>query len=301
MVTGKSRLPTLVLLPFIGLDNMKYFTLYILGILVISLCIPVYVFAAQMRISPSHLSPALHAPFDFVVEFLPEQNSINTIEGTLIIPQGLTIKTINDADSIIPLWIERPELKNNQIHFAGVIPGGFQSEQGIIFKITAEAVTNIQEKIELKDVQALQNDGQGTPVIVTVSPAQVSSISGESQSAPIVEDTILPERFTPIVSQDPNLYEGKWFVVFSTTDKQSGINHYEVKESKKGTWIKTSSPYLLADQTRSSPISIKAVDNAGNERIEVVPELYPHHVFKQMLIWGILILLICASIIYWFR
>jgi len=106
-------------------------------------------------------------------------------------------------------------------------------------------------------------------------------------------DTTPPEEFPLEISQEPSIFEGKYFLSFATTDKTSGIDHYEVREGK-GDWKIAEIPYLLKDQSLKSKISAKAVDKAGNERIaEYLP---PRKPFPY---WIIFIIIICLIIIGW--
>jgi len=100
-------------------------------------------------------------------------------------------------------------------------------------------------------------------------------------SIPTLIDTEVPEAFTPVVASDQSIFNGKYFLVFAAQDKGSGIDHYEVRETraygKKRSWEIAESPYLLRDQTLSSYIYVKAVDRVGNER---VAEISPRYTFK---------------------
>jgi len=101
-------------------------------------------------------------------------------------------------------------------------------------------------------------------------------------------DTVPPQDFTPEIGQDQAIFEGKYFLSFSTYDGLSGIDHYEVleisdrqqatgdREQVTGEWKIAQSPYLLEDQTLNSVIKIKAIDKAGNERVaEITPAEKP--------------------------
>ena len=82
----------------------------------------------------------------------------------------------------------------------------------------------------------------------------------------LTKDTIPPETFPIEIHQTPIIFDGKYFITFSTTDKQTGVDHYEVKEGKKD-WKIVQSPYILANQKLTDETQVKAVDKAGNERI----------------------------------
>jgi len=106
-------------------------------------------------------------------------------------------------------------------------------------------------------------------------------------------DTRPPEEFKPEIAE----IEGKKYLVFSTTDKTSGVDHYEVLETrdkKQDIWKKVESPYLLEDQSLQSKILVKAVDKAGNERIsEIIPPA------KPFTYWIIPVIVICLVVIGW--
>lgn len=72
-------------------------------------------------------------------------------------------------------------------------------------------------------------------------------------------------------------YQGRLFAVFSTVDKQTGVDHYEVAEvptadlglsEGEWKWTRAVSPYLIKDQNLDGVIKVWAIDKAGNERIE---------------------------------
>jgi hypothetical protein len=117
-------------------------------------------------------------------------------------------------------------------------------------------------------------------------------------------DSTPPEDFKPEIGKDPTIFGGKYFLSFATTDKMSGIDHFEILEAdrrgfKRGTtrkaeWKRVESPYLLEDQSLQSIIKVKAVDKAGNEKIsEIIPPAKP---FPY---WIIFVIIVCLVIIYW--
>ncbi len=117
------------------------------------------------------------------------------------------------------------------------------------------------------------------------------------------KDNIPPEPFEIEIHQNPLIFEGKYFITFSTNDKQTGIDYYEIHEIPPIWTLKTTkperagSPYLLKDQSLKSIIKVRAVDKAGNERVaEHIP---PYKItWKDIIPWIILILII-AGIIWW--
>ena len=110
-------------------------------------------------------------------------------------------------------------------------------------------------------------------------------------------DATSPEDFKPEIAK----IEGKNYLVFTTIDKTSGIDHYEAKElsrifpkNNKKEWKLATSPYLLENQSLRTIIKIKAVDKAGNEKIsEIAP---PFKITWKDIIISLVILIVIAVI-----
>ncbi len=112
-------------------------------------------------------------------------------------------------------------------------------------------------------------------------------------------DTTPPEEFKPEIAE----IEGKKYLVFSTTDKISGVDHYEIatlnqvgiflNAKPKIEWKVGKNPYLLGDQNLSK-IFVKAIDKAGNEQISEIT--LPSKPFPY---WIIPVIVICLVIIGW--
>ena len=95
------------------------------------------------------------------------------------------------------------------------------------------------------------------------------------------------------IHQNPSIFEGKYFITFSTTDKQTGINYYKVKEGKRD-WQRAASPDLLNNQNLSDIIKVRAMDKAGNERTAECPPSK-----KPLSYWIIIFIIIGIGIIIW--
>ena len=99
---------------------------------------------------------------------------------------------------------------------------------------------------------------------------------------PIV-DKESPESFVPEIAIDTFLFDKKWFLVFTTQDKGSGIDYYEVKETRWSIiniiskWNYAESPYILKDQQLKSCIFVKAFDKAGNEKVVMIHAGYDYN------------------------
>ncbi|MGB9911096.1 MAG: LamG-like jellyroll fold domain-containing protein, partial [Microgenomates group bacterium] len=84
-------------------------------------------------------------------------------------------------------------------------------------------------------------------------------------------DATPPLSFAPVVNPSGWTSNNTPTLTFSTTDTASGVDHYEVKIGEEGTYSIQSSPYIFPSQPDGQQrIYIKAVDVAGNERVETV-------------------------------
>ena len=222
----------------------------------------------------------------FIVEARVEtEECINTIEADLSFPQDiLEVIDFSQGNSILVIWLEKPVIKQEtgSVSFTGGIPGGYcgrlPGDPGvsnllgkIIFKVKKEKLGQVAIKF-LDTSQVLLNDGFGTPAELKTQEGVFNILSGvpetlkEEWQEELEKDKISPEPFEIKVSQDPAIFDNKYFITFSTTDKQTGVDYYEVKEGERD-WKRIESPYLLEDQTLTSIIKVKAVDKAGNEQI----------------------------------
>ena len=205
-----------------------------------------------------------------------EGESINAVEGGVAIPAELfDLREIRDGNSMINFWLERPTSESNGIIlFSGIIPGGYIGQNGPLLSLLLEAKKSGYATIRASHAKVFRNDGKGSSL--TLTPRPITIYIGEGtplQSAAKLADADPPEPFEPALAKTPDAYEGRVFVVFATQDKKSGIDHYEVQlgtagKPEPGRWERTESPYILADEGFRGYVYVKAVDRAGNERIE---------------------------------
>lgn len=263
--------------------------------------------AAELFFEPKTQEVGVGQEFQVNLMLDPKGEEINTVAAKLSFPEDIIeVVGLWDGSSIITLWVEKPSCKKGTCTFSGIIPGGFigilgpyeGARPGKVLEIILKAKNPGKGEFVIEDAQVLLHDGLGTPAELELSNFQFS-ISKEISISEIpileIEDNDQPEAFEPIVSRDQNIFKGKWFLVFATQDKGSGIDHYEVQENRRQkiesrNWIVAESPYLLKDQELKSYIYVKALDRAGNERIEVIEPRYPLKWYENYLVWIIILL-----------
>ena len=146
-------------------------------------------------------------------------------------------------------------------------------------------------------------NSKGTPINPWLGPLTLNilerprktPVKNEWQTL-IEKDKTPPEPFKITLGKNPSVFNNQYFISFFAADKESGVAYYEVKEGKGG-FVKVRSPYLLKDQSLRSKILVKAIDEAGNERVE---ELSPSAVpfYKNILFWVVVFIIIAIILLY---
>jgi len=227
---------------------------------------------------------------------------VNAVDAVISYPANLDPVDVSIGNSIFSMWVEQPTInpEDRTITFAGGIPNGYcgrVSGDPRLTNVLAELVfrspgfivgqevldDNQAELVFLDSSAAYLNDGFGTQANLRTYPARITLDEGRgdvlvnSWQEKVDADNIPPEEFSIFLEQQD--ITGNYFIVFNTTDKQTGIDIYQVMEepaSQFGTfewgradapWIETRSPYILDDQTLNSVIRVRAIDKAGNEYI----------------------------------
>ena len=246
--------------------------------------------AARLYFDPAQTSVALGSEFNISLKLDPEGEDINAVEATLTLPNdSVTFRGVPVDNSIISLWVERPHVQDSLLKLTGIIPGGFK---GILipgsedlgagnvatFELFAKKVG--AGVVHIQSAKAIKNDGTGNAVSISTGDVRIEikeAVGTASTSTPTsasAQDTSAPEPFSPIVIKSRYIHNGAWVAVFNTRDTGSGIDHYEISEGGQR-FERVESPYLLKDQSRTATIEVKAIDYAGNERVETIPAELP--------------------------
>ncbi len=242
---------------------------------------------------------------------------INAADVMLSFPKGvLRAVDFGKGGSIFSLWAVEPVLdnKNGTVHFAGGIPGGYCGRISgdprltnnigkLVFTVTDPSAG--KAVIRFSKVSALYlNDGNGTALKPELQSAAMTLVSErQNLSNPWVSevkgDSIPPEPFATMIESSGTVFGGNYFAVFSTVDKQSGIDHYEMLI--KGEWQTVTSPHEVDDEMLKSSVQIRAMDKAGNVRVGTYdPSQIPARqtpVGDYLALVGIILLLVLALVV----
>ncbi|MEI8361283.1 MAG: hypothetical protein WCG01_04090 [bacterium] len=275
-----------------------------------------------------------------------DEECINTGEiGVTFDNTILEALDFSTGESIFSLWIDRPASEafaninaEQVVKFSGGVPGGYcgkvPGDQGVsnsLGRIIFKVIGTDQQLAKLpvtrlafdNSSKILQNNGLGseaklklTDLSLVIKPKLVKQNTDWDQVK--TTDYLAPEEFTIELLKDPALYNGQYYLMFNTVDKQSGLDHYEVseqrvitsvyqkiydgllsvlpgREQKNANWQVVTPPYVLKDQKLNSTIRVKAVDKAGNQ---YVVERAPQAWFsRQEIIVSIVVFVVLLFII----
>ncbi len=287
------------------MKNFKQKIYLIFFIIVLFFSVVHFSYAYQINFITPESNVGRGDEFSMPIELMSDSGdgSVNAISGDIVFDDNMfTAVRVLSANSIVSFWIDTPHISGNAIVFSGIMPNGYQSVTNpetknnfsgtiatIVFKAKDVGIGHIQ----FTDQHLYKNDGLGTEIPVKTSIASIKIIPSDVHLTLPVIDDISPLPFTPQIVNNKNLFGGKYAVIFSTTDKQSGINHYEVKEGNLE-WTRAESPYMLLDQSLPYDVYVKAVDLNGNFVIGVAQTTH----IRKSIISLIMVLLLLVFIAY---
>lgn len=238
-----------------------------------------------------------------------EGECVNVVDGVITYSENIQPVDISRGSSIMSMWVEEPIINrsNHTITFAGGVPNGYCGRIAgdprltnvvldLLFQspgfVIGTAGNSTDATVSFSpQTQVLLNDGLGTEAQLALYGTAITLLknNGEGIKNPWMDivdaDELPPEKFSISLEHTKNAYSDDYFIVFNTTDKQSGLDHYEVIEESMieaslfhwgrvdAPWVEVRSPYVLKDQSLNSTIRVKAIDKAGNEYIAIyVPD-----------------------------
>lgn len=281
------------------------------------LTVPLYTEAATLYFSPTETTLYRGDAERLSVRLdVDADECVNVVDGVISYSDNIEVADLFIGSSIFSMWVEEPQInrESKTISFAGGIPNGYCGRvegdprlTNVLLDIIVQSpgvsigmsgsgsssgTTTDQATIAFTpETSVYLNDGLGSDAPLNTYDATVAlmrTAGSESQNDwldNVAADTQDPQPFTIRLEQTDNAFSGEYFVTFQSTDKQSGLSHYEVMEESNQSdslftwgradapWVETRSPYVLKDQTLNSTIYVKAIDKAGNEYVAtLVPD-----------------------------
>lgn len=289
----------------------KYTYLFLLAFS--ALLLPHSVFASTIYVDTNRSDFFVGDTILFSVRVNSENKDINTVEGEVLLDyatDAVSLTDINTSGSKFSLWPNKPfpSENNSSIYFVGGSPGGFISEDAIVFNLVLKLQETGQITLSPNNIGVYLNDGKGTKdevsvkdLIINVLPKIRDAQSADDWNTVISNDKTAPESFEINLGKDPSVFDNQYFISFFTTDAESGIAYYEVQEGERD-FVRTDSPYELQDQSLKNLIKVRALDKAGNERIEeLMPSAVSAPFYKNIMFWmgAIFIIIIVITSFLW--
>ncbi len=324
------------------MKNLKQLQIFIL---IMAFLLPVFSLkAATLNFDSNNNKFGRGEVFAVEVKINDIETCINAVEARVKFDvDNLSIEDFSIGNSILSIWLNQPSKETislaNQtggLIFSGGIPGGYcgqiPGDPGdsnvlgrVIFKVKNESV-NYRTSLNFGESTILLNDGLGTEDTVVLNAFELELIDEESGNSENYEDElkkdkIRPEPFVVELHQNKDLFENRYYIIFQTVDKQSGIDRYEILEIRPGEsvgeapkrslldrlikqersevdWRTVGTPHLLKDQTLESIIKVRAIDKAGNAReVSFIPPESERKTIRDASYKGLFMLLLIVSFI----
>ena len=272
------------------------------------LLMPVTTFAASIYIESAAGPVSVGDTIILKVYADTDAASANAVDGTITLapPSTFTVQAITLAGSVLTLWPHEPAVSQNgrSISFTGGVPGGFNGTHQLLFSValTPDAPGTIS--FTPTGASLYLNDGKGTAVRLspkafsfTVMPAQAGVAPHNEWQGVVSGDTTPPEPFSIAEAQDPSVYDNQKYIYFQTTDAQSGVDHYEVKEGDAAPAV-SGTTYVLNNQVDPVKVTVYAYDKAGNVRVSTYTQGSGGLGALPLTVLGILGVLLCIYIVW---
>lgn len=230
---------------------------------------------------------------------------INTVEGNIYLDylsEAVSIKDISLSESALSLWPSKPVLRDDlkTISFVGGSPGGLQEQDATLFRIALNLKGAGQITLNPVGIVVYLNDGKGTRDAANTQSLAINVLPSEVGYEPINDLNILvsgdktpPKSFKIIAGQDDSVFEGKKFLSFNTTDAESGVKYYEVREGDLSP-VRSGGTYVLQNQDERVQVTVVAYDTAGNARESVYK---PGRSYPSIILTAVLVLIV-LSVLY---
>lgn len=213
-----------------------------------------------------------------------EGQVVNSVDGSLTLLDehngNFEVQEISLANSVFTMWPRKPSLEiDNTISFVGGSPEGLSGNMLLLYKVIVKINAPGEFSVTPNEVTVYLHDGQGSSLKTNSDVSKI--VVGESRGSAqnkwqeiVSKDNTAPRAFTIDLLHDPVLYDGKKFILFETTDTESGVNYYEVKEGDYP-FVRSGTTYVLIDQDSDKDIVVIAYDKAGNFQTSTLKQKAP--------------------------
>jgi hypothetical protein len=242
----------------------------ILAILFAASLLPSAAYAATLSLVPG--AAGADQEFPIQIRIAPEGEHLNVVEGTIRIPNGVTVTRVSTGGSSLTLWTVQPVFSRatHEVSFTGGVPGGLPADgTSLLITVYARASAGTYA-ITPTTVTGFRADGSGTRVPVTVSPITVT-VGSATVKDTTPADHQAPDQLIAELGSDASIFGGLPYVFAYGHDAGTGIASFETKEGWFGSFAPSDRYYVLKHSPAYTPVWVRAIDVAGNARTVHVP------------------------------
>ena len=184
--------------------------------------------------------------------------------------EGITKnKWVKNADVIVKVISENGLLENTKLTYC------LKTEPNGLCHTTLSVKNFMNTRGEAELGFGFNIEGMSGKYYLFVGTNYIRDIYGNVLSGDVISDVIQVDNEAPINLTLNNPYEGKWAttnytIKASATDKHSGLDHYECKYGRGGTWAKCSGTGSNLNNINinsayvNSTVYVRACDKVGN-------------------------------------
>lgn len=235
--------------------------------------------------------------FSLPVVLTPEGSQVNVIEGSIQVPDGVTIERIDTSGSAFALFMTGPVYvpASHSIEFTAGAPGGIENTPALLFVIEGRA--DVPGSYPFSGtVTGYENDGAGTALAIAVAPVSlaVGPAGSVNVDAPRERE---PSPLLAEIGKDVSLFEGRWFATFFGGAYGSSVEHYTVREGFWRAPVLADRYYVLQDQGRSTTLWVTAVSDGGKSVTVMLPAENPW--MERFMIAALLLVIVIVASLVW--
>lgn len=252
--------------------------------------------AATLNLVPVNSAVSVGDGLTINVSVSSADQALNAISGAISYPTDLlSIASISKADSMLTLWVEDPSFSNASgvASWSGVVPNPGFTGTGRVLSIRFVAKRTGVASVTFTSSAVLANDGNGTNILTSASPAVVSITAAAAptpvQVAPTAEQDKLRANITSSTHPDQTLWYAGTHAVFDWTNAQGvtavrlgydqdasgvptvsytpaishkeidlgeGIWYFHVQEKNTGGWGPVATYRVQIDTTPPEPVAL---------------------------------------------
>ena len=260
-----------------------YFTLIVLGCMYQGLT---SLFAAGMYLDVPKTASSNREPFPVTIFLDTEGASVSGVGGELSFSSSLfDIKSITAQNSVIPLWVEQPQVSTDKtidqkthIVFEGAIPGGFSGVYGlyehgvfpgIVFTVLLVPKNAGKDTIILtsKEIHAYDEKGTLLPSYGDTKNIIVPELANNVSHVAKNEIEVEASSVTAMITTNDSVAGGDPYVFVNDENTSHIINHIEVAETgdydphkvSLYEWHKVNNPHVITYTNRTKYTHVKVV------------------------------------------